>query len=78
MIVLTFFRSIFVKIVEIWGDFVEYARFEKIMADCLQLILSLTLVYAPILGLIEIVTFPLAVFGYFFWIIICNGKYLIV
>ena len=47
------------------------------MADCLQLILSLTLVYAPILGLIEIVTFPLAVFGYFFWITICNGKYLV-
>ena len=35
------------------------------------------IVYAPILGLIEIVTFPLAVFGYFFWILICNGKYLI-
>ena len=34
------------------------------------------IVYAPILGLIEIVTFPLAVFGYFFWILICNGKYL--
>lgn len=30
------------------------------------------IVYAPILGLIEIVTFPLAVFGYFFWILICN------
>ena len=34
------------------------------------------IVYAPILGLIEILTFPLAVFGYFFWILICNGTYL--
>ena len=30
------------------------------------------LVYAPILGLIEIFTFPLAVFGYVLWVLICN------
>ena len=34
------------------------------------------LLFAPILGFIEIVTFPLAFFGYVAWFIISNGKFL--
>ena len=30
------------------------------------------LLFAPILGFIEIVTLPLAAFGYVFWILLCQ------
>ena len=33
------------------------------------------LIYAPILAVINICTFPLAVFGYGAWILICNCKF---
>ena len=32
------------------------------------------LLFAPILGFIELITFPLAIFGYALWFVICNGK----
>ena len=35
------------------------------------------LLFAPILGFIELITFPLAIFGYALWFVICNGKCLI-